>query len=157
MLFLFASGPTDSKAGREEQRDQSDWDAAVCRPGRRRGPRAPGSPERSAAGLAVDVVHVHLEVVTPRELLVAKLTFCQRTIGVMGHLVSDQHLLQAKGQVANLEKTQRFQSDPTETHSPFRDGHRTRPCPRGRTDRPKNRSCSGYEWNLTSRRKGTEN
>lgn len=96
LFFLFASVPTDSKAGGEEQRDQS-----AGRPPRaaRAEERPPGSglPARSAAGLTVDVVHVHLEVVVSRELLVAKLTFCERTIGVMCHLVSDQHLLQAKG------------------------------------------------------------
>lgn len=155
LFFLFASVPTDSKAGGEEQRDQS-----AGRPPRaaRVEERPPGSglPARSAAGLTVDVVHVHLEVVISRELLVAKLTFCERTIGVMCHLVSDQHLLQAKGQVAHLEKTQGFQSDPTEAHLPFL---RQTPwsCPRGRPNRPKDRSCSGHEWNLASRRKGAEN
>ena len=53
---------------------------------------------------------MHFEVVVPCKLLMAKLAFCQWTIGVMSHLVSDQHLLQAKSQVTNLEKTQRYQS-----------------------------------------------
>lgn len=100
--------------------EQAEQSSEKGRPGCRRVPRGrsrpPGSGPRgrSAAGLAVDVVHVHLEVVVSRELLVAKLTFCQRTIGVVGHLVSDQHLLQAEGQVTHLQKARRFQSDPAE-------------------------------------------
>ena len=58
----------------------------------------------------MDIVHVHFEVVIPCKLLMAKLAFCQWTIGIMSHLVSDQHFLQAKSQVTNLEKTQRYQS-----------------------------------------------
>ena len=63
-----------------------------------------------AVSLPMDIVHVHFEVVIPCKLLMAKLAFCQRTIGIMSHLVSDQHFLQAKSQVTNLEKTQRYQS-----------------------------------------------
>ena len=68
----------------------------------------------SAVGLAVDVVHVHFEVVGPGELLVAELALGQRAVGVVGHLVPDQHLLQAEGQVAHLEDTQRHGSPGTE-------------------------------------------
>lgn len=63
-----------------------------------------------AVGLPMDIVHVHFEVVIPCKLFMAKLAFCQWTIGIMSHLVSDQHFLQAKSQVTNLEKTQRYQS-----------------------------------------------
>lgn len=61
----------------------------------------------SAAGVPMDVVHMHFEVVVPGELLVAELALCQRAIGVVSHLVSDQHFLQAKSQVTHLEGTQR--------------------------------------------------
>lgn len=63
----------------------------------------------SAVGLAVDVVHVHLEVVVPRELLVAELALRQRAVRVVRHLVSDQHFLQAERQVAHLGETTRYQ------------------------------------------------
>lgn len=56
----------------------------------------------SAAGVAMDVVHMHFEVVVPGELLVAELALCQRAIGVVSHLVSDQHFLQAKSQVTHV-------------------------------------------------------
>lgn len=56
----------------------------------------------SAAGVPVDVVHMHFEVVVPGELLVAELALCQRAIGVVSHLVSDQHFLQAKSQVTHI-------------------------------------------------------
>lgn len=73
-----------------------------------RGPSHSHAPAAaSAAGIPVDVVHVHFEVVVPGELLVAELALCQRTIGVVSHLVSDQHFLQAKSQVTHLEGTQR--------------------------------------------------
>lgn len=60
-----------------------------------------------AVSYTMDIVHVHFEVVIPCKLLMAKLAFCQWTIGIMSHLVSNQHFLQAKSQVTNLEKTQR--------------------------------------------------
>lgn len=50
----------------------------------------------------MDIVHVYFEVVIPCKLLMAKLAFCQWTIGIMRHLVSDQHFLQAKSQVTNV-------------------------------------------------------
>lgn len=50
----------------------------------------------------MDIVHVHFEVVISSKLLMAKLAFCQWTIGIMSHLVSDQHFLQAKCQVTNI-------------------------------------------------------
>lgn len=50
----------------------------------------------------MDIVHMHFEVVVPCKLLMAKLAFCQGTIGVMSHLVSDQHFLQTKSQVTNI-------------------------------------------------------
>lgn len=55
-----------------------------------------------AVSFTMDIVHVHFEVVIPCKLLMAKLAFCQRTIGIMRHLVSDQHFLQAKSQVTNV-------------------------------------------------------
>lgn len=72
----------------------------------------------SAAGVAVDVVHMHFEVVVPGELLVAELALCQRAIGVVSHLVSDQHFLQAKSQVTHLEETQRSRHLPPESLRP---------------------------------------
>lgn len=62
----------------------------------------------------MDIVHVHFEVVIPCKLLMAKLAFCQWAIGIMSHLVSDQHFLQAEGQVTDLEKIQKHQTDYTE-------------------------------------------
>lgn len=50
----------------------------------------------------MDIVHVHFEVVIPCKLLMTKLAFCQGTIGIVSHLVSDQHFLQAKSQVTNI-------------------------------------------------------
>lgn len=47
---------------------------------------------------------MHFEVVVSRKLLVAKLAFCHRPIGVVSQLVSDQHFLQAEGQIANLRQ-----------------------------------------------------
>ena len=52
----------------------------------------------------MDIFHVHFEVVISCKLLVAKLAFCHRSIGVVSQLVSDQHLLQAEGQVTNLRQ-----------------------------------------------------
>ncbi len=53
--------------------------------------------------LSVDVLHVDFEVVVAGELLVAQGAFSHGSVGIMGQLVSDQHLLQTKGQVTNLK------------------------------------------------------
>lgn len=53
--------------------------------------------------LSVDVLHVDFEVVVAGELLVAQGAFSHGSVGIMGQLVSDQHLLQTKGQVTHLE------------------------------------------------------
>lgn len=50
----------------------------------------------------MDIVHVHFEVIVPCKLLMAKLAFCHWTIGVMRHLVANQHFLQAKGQITYI-------------------------------------------------------
>lgn len=71
--------------------------------------RPPPQAPASAVGLTVDIVHVHLEVVIPRELLVAELALRQWAVGVVCHLVSDQHFLQAESQVAHLGENQRYQ------------------------------------------------
>lgn len=57
-----------------------------------------------AVGFTMNIFHVHFEVVISCKLLVAKLTFCHRSIGVVSQLVSDQHLLQAEGQITNLRQ-----------------------------------------------------
>lgn len=57
---------------------------------------------RLALGLAVDVLHVHLEIIVPGELLVAQLALCHRSVGIVGEFVSTQHLFQAEGQVTHL-------------------------------------------------------
>lgn len=58
-----------------------------------------------AFGLAVDILHVHLEVIVPGELLVAQLAFGHGPVGVVGEFVPDQHLLQTEGQVTHLYRT----------------------------------------------------
>lgn len=52
----------------------------------------------------MDIFHVHFEVVIPCKLLVAKLALCHGAVGVVSQLVSNQHLLQAEGQIANLRQ-----------------------------------------------------
>lgn len=52
----------------------------------------------------MDIFHVHFEVVISCKLLVAKLAFGHRSIGVVSQLVSDQHFLQAEGQITNLRQ-----------------------------------------------------
>lgn len=52
----------------------------------------------------MDILHVHFEVVIPCKLLVAELALCHGAVGVVSQLVSDQHLLQAEGQVTNLRQ-----------------------------------------------------
>lgn len=52
----------------------------------------------------MDIFHVHFEVVISCKLLVAKLALCHGAVGVVSQLVSDQHLLQAEGQIANLRQ-----------------------------------------------------
>lgn len=63
-----------------------------------------------AVSYTMDIVHMHFEVVIPCKLLMAKLAFSQRTIGIMSHLVSDQHFLQAKSQVTNITLERLFSS-----------------------------------------------
>lgn len=53
--------------------------------------------------LSVDVLHMDFEVVVAGELLVAQGAFSHGSVGIMGQFVSDQHLLQTKGQVTHLE------------------------------------------------------
>lgn len=53
---------------------------------------------------------MHFEVVIPCKLLMAKLAFCQWAIGIMSHLVSDQHFLQAEGQVTDITLERLFSS-----------------------------------------------
>lgn len=53
--------------------------------------------------LSVDVLHMDFEVVVAGELLVAQRAFSHGSVGIMGQFVSDQHLLQTKGQVTHLE------------------------------------------------------
>lgn len=52
----------------------------------------------------MDIFHVHFEVVISCKLLVAKLAFCHRSIGIVSQLVADQHFLQAEGQITNLRQ-----------------------------------------------------
>lgn len=52
--------------------------------------------------LSVDVLHVDFEVVVAGELLVAQGAFSHGSVGIMGQFVSDQHLLQTKGQVTHV-------------------------------------------------------
>lgn len=52
----------------------------------------------------MDIFHVHFEVVIPCKLLVAELALCHGAVGVVSQLVSDQHLLQAEGQVTHLRQ-----------------------------------------------------
>lgn len=44
-----------------------------------------------------------LEVVVPSELLVAELALRHGPVGVVGQLVSAEHLLQAKGEITHLQ------------------------------------------------------
>lgn len=57
-----------------------------------------------AVSFSMDIFHVHFEVVIPCKLLVAELALCHGAVGVVSQLVSDQHLLQAEGQVTNLRQ-----------------------------------------------------
>lgn len=57
-----------------------------------------------AVCFTMDIFHVHFEVVISSKFLVAKLAFCHWSIGVVSQLVSDQHLLQAEGQITNLRQ-----------------------------------------------------
>lgn len=50
----------------------------------------------------MDIVHMHFEVVIPCKLLMTKMAFCHRAVGIVSHLVSDEHFLQAKSQVTNI-------------------------------------------------------
>lgn len=47
----------------------------------------------------MDIVHVHFEVVIPCKLLMAEMALCHWAVGIVSHLVSDEHFLQAKSQV----------------------------------------------------------
>lgn len=58
----------------------------------------------SAVSFPMDILHVHFEVVIPCKLLVAELALCHGPVGVVSQLMSDQHLLQAEGQVTNLRQ-----------------------------------------------------
>lgn len=55
--------------------------------------------------LSVDVLHMDFEVVVAGELLVAQGAFRHGSVGIVGQFVSDQHLLQTKGQVTHLKYT----------------------------------------------------
>lgn len=57
-----------------------------------------------AVSFSMDIFHVYFEVVIPCKLLVAELALCHGAVGVVSQLVSDQHLLQAEGQVTNLRQ-----------------------------------------------------
>lgn len=56
----------------------------------------------------MDIVHVHFEVVIPCKLLMAEMALCHWAVGIVSHLVSDEHFLQAKSQVTYLEKKQKL-------------------------------------------------
>lgn len=112
-----------------------------------------------AVSFTMDIVHVYFEVVIPCKLLMAKLAFCQRTIGIMRHLVSDQHFLQAKSQVTNLEKTRRYLSFILKNlkKHPFISCTiyiMQIPVIKYVLDR---HECPWNKWNLTSKVKGKEN
>lgn len=113
-----------------------------------------------AVSYTMDIVHMHFEVVIPCKLLMAKLAFSQRTIGIMSHLVSDQHFLQAKSQVTNLEKIQRYQPHYTgrPEDSPTYHLHNRHylTCCHVCIHRAKENKCSQNKWNLTSIQMGEE-
>lgn len=50
----------------------------------------------------MDVLHVHFEVVVAGELLVAQGALGHGSVGIVGELVTDQHLLQTEREVADL-------------------------------------------------------
>lgn len=54
---------------------------------------------------------MHFEVVISCKLLVAKLAFCHWSIGIMSQLVSNQHFLQAEGQITNLGQTRQYKDN----------------------------------------------
>lgn len=59
----------------------------------------------------MDIFHVHFEVVISCKLLVAKLAFCHWSIGIVSQLVSNQHFLQAEGQITNLGQTRQYKDN----------------------------------------------
>lgn len=50
----------------------------------------------------MDIVHMYFEVVIPCKLLMTKMALCHRPVGIVSHLVSDEHFFQAKSQVTNI-------------------------------------------------------
>lgn len=66
--------------------------------------------------LSVDVLHMDFEVVVAGELLVAQRAFSHGSVGIMGQFVSDQHLLQTKGQVTHLETHKEHNFNPLRKH-----------------------------------------